>query len=321
MTTDMRLHSTFLILAALFGFLATCIGGPDLQTRLENSLKDARSISNVEMRVIDILWQDKSVGAGGVTKADFSRTFEYSYIRSGQKYRAACKLISATDTNVARLFESTFDGTSYVCYDADRRYMTKSSTYQFGERGECQNSPLVAPFMFLSRQSDDCFSCLLRFADIVAPGFTNGLTLPKGKESSGLLHITVPERPMGKQPTQWSIRIDETGDSLTPKTMSRVMPGFGAEVIYRLLNYTNLGTYRFPITIEWTAKAYPLTASPSLLSTGMTRVISVRMPDRVAGSTFQLDEELAERIWDKDQRRFTKSAPRLPNPSLHSTPQ
>jgi hypothetical protein len=62
----MRLHSTFLILAALFGFLATCIGGPDLQTRLENSLKDARSISNVEMRVIDILWQDKSVGAGAV---------------------------------------------------------------------------------------------------------------------------------------------------------------------------------------------------------------------------------------------------------------
>ena len=308
MTADMRLHSTFLILAALFGSLATCIGGQDLRTRLEHSLKDVRSISNVEVRVIDILWQGKSAGleAAGVNKADFSRTFEYSYVRSGQKYRAACKLISATETNVARLFESAFDGASYVCYDADRRYMTKSSTYPHGERGECQNSPLVAPFMFLSRQSDDCRSCLLRFADIAAPDFTNGLILPKGKDSRGLLHISVPGLPLGKQPTLWSIGIDETGDAFTPKTISWVAPGLGFEVIYRLLNYTNLGTYRFPTTIEWTARAYPLTASPSLLSTGVTRVISARIPERVAGSTFHLDEESAERIWDSNQRRFTK---------------
>ena len=308
----MRLHSTFLIVAGLIGFLPTCIGGQDLQTRLENALQDARSISNVELRVADILWQKKAAGlkSVGLDKADFSRTFEYSYIRSGQKYRAACKLISATETNVARLFESTFDGTSYVCYDADHRSMTKSSTYPHGERGECHNSPLVAPFMFRSRQSDDCQSCLLRFADIVAPGFTNGLILPKGKESRGLLHTSVPGPPRGKQPTLWSIGIDETGDSFTPKVISWVAPGLGFEVIYRLLNYTNLGTYRFPSTIEWTASAYPLAGSPSLLATGMTRVISVRVPERVAGSTFQLDEESAERIWDSDQRRFTKSAPR-----------
>jgi hypothetical protein len=304
MTADMRLHSTFLILAALFGSLATCIGGPDLQQRLERSLRDAGSISNAEIRVIDTLWTKKPAWLKGA--AESSRTFEYSYVRSGQKYRAACKLISATDTNVARLFESTFDGTSYVCYDADRRYMTKSSTYQFGERGECQNSPLVAPFMFLSRQSDDCRSCLLRFADIAAPDFTNGQILPKGKDSRGLLHISVPGLPLGKQPTLWSIGIDETGDAFTPKTISWVAPGLGFEVIYRLLNYTNLGTYRFPTTIEWTARAYPLTASPSLLSTGMTRVISARIPERVAGSTFHLDEESAERIWDSNQRRFTK---------------
>ena len=147
----MRLRSAFLILVALSGLVITCVRGQDVQARLEKSLRDARSISNVEVRMVDVLWiKDYSLleakPADGVA---FSRTFEYYYLAFGGKHRASCKLLSGTRTNLAKHFESAFDGTSYFCYDADQRYMTKSHSYQRGDRGECQNGPLVAPFMLL----------------------------------------------------------------------------------------------------------------------------------------------------------------------------
>jgi len=261
--------------------------------------------------MVDVLWiKDYSLleskPADGV---EFSRTFEYYYLAFGRKYRASCKLLSGTRTNLAKHFESAFDGTSYVCYDADQRYMTKSHSYQRGDRSECQYGPLVAPFMFLSRVSDDCPSCALRFSDVVAPDFTNGLILPRGQESEGLLHISMPGHILMKQPTLWSIGIDKTGESFTPRTIRWAIPGGGEETIYKLFNYTNVGTYQFPATIAWTASSYPPTSSQGVIATGMTTLVSIRMPEQVAGSVFQLNEDSAVTVWDWDQKSFTKSGP------------
>jgi hypothetical protein len=317
----MGLHSTLLILVALIGSVASCVGGQDLEARLEKSLRDASSISNVEVRMVDVLWiKDYSLLEGKPSDGvAFSRTFEYYYLAFGRKYRTSCKLLSGTRTNLAKHFESAFDGTTYVCYDADQRYMTKSHSYQRGDRGECQNGPLVAPFMFLSRVSDDCPSCTLRFSDVVAPDFTNGLMLPRGQESDGLLHISMPGHILVKQPTLWSICIDKTGESFTPRVIRWAIPGGAQETIYKLLNYTNVGTYQFPATIAWTASSYPPTSPPSVIATGMTTLVSIRMPKQVAGSAFLLNEDSAVRIWDSDQKTFTKSGPgsvhqRLPPP-------
>jgi hypothetical protein len=265
------------------------------------------------MRLVDVYWEKEPACSTGLgVKRGFSRTFEYTYIRSGRKYRATCRLISGTQTNLARLCESAFDGTSYVCYDADQRYMRRSSAYQPGERGECQNSPLIAPFMFLSRQSDDCPSCTLRFADLAAPSVTSGLTIAKAKRYGGRLEVAFPGLPLGKQPTVWTVSIEESGNAFSPTTIHRAIPGFGQEVTYKLLSYTNLGAYRFPARIEWAASASSPTSSPSIVATGMTRVLSMQIPQQVSDSTFQLDEKSAATIWDVDEHRFTKSE-RVPN--------
>jgi hypothetical protein len=121
----------------------------------------------------------------------------------------------------------------------------------------------------------------------------------------------MPGLPLANQPTRWDIVVDGVGDSFTPKTISRVVPGVGAETVYRLLNYTNLGAYQFPTTIEWTESAYPPTSPPSVMSTGITTVISVRMPEQIADSTFRLDEKSAAVVWDSDQRKLTKMPPEL----------
>ena len=85
--------------------------------------------------------------------------------------------------------------------------------------------------------------------------------------------------------------------------------GGGEETIFKLLNYTNVGTYQFPATITWTASSYPPTSSQGVIATGMTTLVSIRMPEQVAGSVFQLNEDSAVTVWDWDQKSFTKSGP------------
>jgi len=188
--------------------------------------------------------------------------------------------------------------------------MTRSSVNGPGANSESAVNPLTAPFMFLTKYSDDCMMCVLRSTDIASDEFAKGLTLPPGQRSDGLLEISMPGLPLGKQPTIWKIAIEEAGDSFTPKMITQVAPGRRFEVVNRLLNYTNLGAYQFPTRIEWTMSSYPPTSPPTLLSTGTVTVISARIPDQIADSEFTLnsEEKSATRIWDWDSKNFIKSS-------------
>jgi hypothetical protein len=95
-----------------------------------------------------------------------------------------------------------------------------------------------------------------------------------------------------------------------PNKARAANPAMTSLFIYKLLSYTNVGTYQFPATIAWTASAYTPTSSPGVIATGMTTLVSLRMPEQVAGSTFQLDEESALTIWDWEQGKLTKSGPK-----------
>lgn len=301
------------IILGVLGFLpATGFSGEDVQARFEKSLRAARSFSNIEIEMLDTIWI-KHPGFHGPKDPEFYRTFEYSYVASGPKYRSKCKLVSASQTNVARLFESGFDGISYFGYDSDNRSMTLLKGSPRGDRGESYRNPLVAPFMFLSKESDDCPACGLRFTDISSPGFADGLRLPNGERVDGLLEIAIPGLPVAKQPTTWEIAFDEAGESFTPRTISRVIIGGGVKVVHRLLNYTNLGAYQFPMRIEVTQSAYPPTSPPNVLATGLTTVVSVRIPEEIADSVFKRDdmENAAAVVWDGDRKNFTKRSPEL----------
>src|ERR1035437_10684089 len=92
----------------------------DVQARFEKSLKDARSLTNVEIQMLET-----SIYPASPKERDFSSTFQYTYIASGPKFRATCKLVSATQPNTRKLSEAAFNGTSFVTYNADTRSMTR----------------------------------------------------------------------------------------------------------------------------------------------------------------------------------------------------
>jgi hypothetical protein len=286
----------------------------DVQARFEKSLNDAKSISNVEIEWLDTMTLQHPPAIISTNGKVFSRTFQYSYIASGQKYRAVCKLISATQTNLVKFSESAFDGDSYSTYSSGSQKMTKGSRPSLGGEGESPDNLLIAPFMFLSSQSDDGMH-ILRFTDIISDEFTKGHPLPAGSKTNGLLEIVVSGHPRGGQPTQWVIGINEAGDSFTPSIIKYIAPGQDTEQVSSFRSYTNLGAYHFPTKIEWTMSSYPPTSPPNVIASGTASLISARTPDQIEDSVFKMDSEQKEAVsvWDWDQQELIKSAPKDPN--------
>src|SRR3954467_3829297 len=120
----MRIEAAPLILGLLACLPASNSAAQEIQARFDKSLKDARALENVEIVFLDTYWTPHGFSTN---KAPFARTIEYSYVASGEKYRAACKLVSGTQTNLAKLSKSAFDGKSYWSYDADISYLTRSN--------------------------------------------------------------------------------------------------------------------------------------------------------------------------------------------------
>jgi len=305
----MNKQSLFVVLACLMCWSFTSRAEEDLQARFEKSLNNLKSLTNVDIEFLDTYW---SPTGSSNPKTPFCRTVQYSYIASEMKNRATYKLISGTETNLAKEFVSAFDGSNYATFDS-QRYMTQGRGAQSTDRGQSPFNPLIAPFMFLTTHSDDCLPCTLQPASLVSPDFKNTLVLPKGKRSDQLIEISIPGLNLAQKPTTWEIAIDETGTSFVPKVIRWITPGANSEMVQHLLNYTNLGSYHFPTRIEWTMSAYPPTSPPTVISTGTVAVIVARIPDQIADSVFRLDEEekSAAVVWDWKQRKLTKMAPEL----------
>jgi hypothetical protein len=299
----MKMHLSSFILGLSVCLPLASSGDQDVQARFEKSLQDAKSIANVEIDWLDTYSLKDPEGLKALNVEVFSRTVQYSFVASGAKYRARCKLISGTQTNLMKLQESAFDGKTYTTYSGDARYMTQSSENRTGD------NPLTAPFMFLTKHSDNCLGCVLRSTEIASGEIAKGLTLPKGQKADGLVEISLPGLPLWKQPTTWKITMDEKGDSFTPKIITWIAPGGRVQLVNRLLNYTNLGAYQFPSRIESTMISYPPTTPPTLLSTVTVTVTSARIAGQTTDSGFRLDRaEQAAVVWDWDRKNFIKSA-------------
>ncbi len=254
----------------LQGFLA-CLplvssADQDVQARFEKSLSEARHLPNFEIEWLDAYTNYENPVLHATTDRPFWRIFQYSYVASGTRYRATSKLISGSQTNLLKVVESAFDGKERFDYDGSTRYMTLEHQDSLPDVAESVYSPVAVVFMFLSKQSDDCPFCLLRFKDITATEAGSIMIPSASLMPGGLLEISMPGLPLGHQPTSWKIILDTNGDSFTPKTIKSMTLGGTNEIVWELLNYTNLEAYRFPSKIVSRMSSYSPTSSPKLVS-------------------------------------------------------
>jgi hypothetical protein len=211
---------------------------------------------------------------------------------------------------VASLFKSAFDGDLYSTYSEDSHYLTINNKDSDGDRGDSAYNPLTAPFMFLTKNSDSCTHCMLRFRDVLSQG-KNEFILPMAKKINDSLEISTLGMTNGGKPTTWTIVLNADSDSWEPQMIKYISTGQAIVITSKLLTYTNLGTYRFPSKIEWVMLSYPPNPSSTLLSTGVVTLVSARIPEQFEDSVFTLDNEkrTALTVWDWSQHRLTKTDP------------
>jgi len=313
-----------LILAILCGFSAAAPGqNAPLQIRLEKALENARSITNVEIQYDDLLWiKGKPISAPSSNDFthtmhtsypfanDFSRTMHVTYIAADGKYRSECRFESPQTTNITKFFQTAFDGKVWSEFNGSTALMVQQEGDTTGDKHD-PLCPLIQPFLFLSRESDDCFPCGgLRFTDLRSPDILNGLILPDAKSSNGVLHLAFPGLLRFGVNQLWNVAIDDAAPDFTPRSISRTFYAgsvgpYDFLATYTLSGYTNLGAYHFPTKLASTTFNVPTNKllPPTLVSTGLYTVVSVRIPTQIPDSTFRLDESKAAHIWNTGQTK------------------
>ena len=293
-----------------------------LQLCLERALENARSITNIEIQYDDFLWiKGKSISAAESNEftrvmhasypfyKDFTRTMRVTSISADGKYRTERRIIASTSPNAITLYETAFDGKLYAGFQADTRQMTQQDGNPPGDNFN-PKSPLIYPFLFLSRESDDCRGCGLRFTDLKSPDILNGLILPDAETSNGVFHLSFPGLPRNGVNQLWNITMDAADPDFTPRTISNISYADGQspddiETVYTLSDYTKIGAFHFPKKIAcstFNASTNKLLA-PTLSSTGLVTMVSFKMPAQIPNSAFRLDESKASRIWNTGETK------------------
>jgi len=292
------------------------------QILLEKALENARSITNIEIQYDDTLWiKGKPISAAesnNLTRTmntsypfskDFTRTFHITYTASGEKYRAESRNESPQSTNIIKFFQTAFDGRLWSEFNGSTAYMVEQDGDMPGDNHN-PTCPLIGQFLFLSRNSDDCFPCGLRFTDLHSPDILNGLILPDAETSNGVLHLSFPGLPRNGVNQLWNIAMNAGDPDFTPRTISNIsyagsQSPVDIEIVYTLSDYTNLGAFHIPTKVAYSMFNVPTNnlPAPTLASTGIVTVVSVRIPAQIPESTFRLDESKALHVWNKGETK------------------
>ena len=269
-----------------------------MQMLFQKALKNAQQVTNVELYAADELSVQRPKGNS------FSKSSQFLFISSRGRYRTECRSESA-NTNVIKFYETAYDGSLFSGLDVNKAYMAQGDKDEPGDRSVNPLNPLIAHLVFLSKESDDCKGCRIRFTDVLSSSIASQVNLTNIQERNGFYEITVPGGRIDKKLTSWRISLAQSATNFTPKAIVRVVPG-EAEVVYSFDNYTNVKNFWFPQSISYSAHAHSnITASDTL--TGKTTVVSVTMPTNIPDSTFRLDEKQAKTIWNNDRQQIIKN--------------
>lgn len=267
----------------------------DLQARLDRSLRNMHSITNVELEARDSLW---------VQDDNFTSTSAFFFIASGEKYRTECN-VSTSTTNTVQVFQTAFDGTVGSSFHTNMLYMTQGDKDEPGDRSPNPLNPLIMPFLFLSKDSDSCPGCRLRFKDILSREALPNARFTNAIVSNGVFHASIVGPVVDGRTTSWKISMETNGNDFTPDSITRIIPGEG-EQRYRLTSYTNLGRAWFPSQIEYQCFTYPISWNSTPVLTGLTVLVSAKIPEAISNSVFRLDESRAKTIWNNDKKQAVK---------------
>ncbi len=284
----------------------------NINTRLERTVEYLRAITNIQFDAIDTLW------VAGRKNGDpsFERVIDFSFIGSGEKYKADCHATSS-NPRVFTNFVSAYDGKTFTTYNVDGAYVTLHGQDELGDATPDPLNPLIANLMFLSYDSDSCRGCRLKPNDIYLSNLLDRFQVNAVSKTNKCLTFVVPGLVNDGHETSWRVTMASEGEEFLPNQIEYIIPG-EATVIYNFLAYTNLpitdslsgpfNTIHIPCTIAYKAWSYSAPTHSSLTLTGLTTVVSINSPRNVPDSAFTIDTSAAKVIWSADTGKVSKGS-------------
>ena len=305
------------------GMAAGASANTNLMARLENSLKAAREVTNVEIVVSDKLEiRSPEILKSMKSQKDFYwRTFQFTYIASGEKFHAINSGVVGSSTNLAGPSETGYDGSMYRIYEQQYNRMVTESVRKphQGNMDQSPHSPLIAALSFLALPTDDGSPNLLMFTEARTGNVRDGLGMEIKSINQGVITAEVRSSWHGTNSERWEILIDEAGDSFKPRMLRQII-NEKSLLTMSLTDYTNIGPYEFPSRISTYWTSYPPKNPPQVQMSNYVALISVKSPAVIADSEFRLaeQEKKAKTIWSWDKNDLVdasgKAIPRPPRP-------
>ena len=221
--------------------------------------------------------------------SDYTRTSHVRFVASGSKYRIECRNESSAP-NTIRFYETAFDGTLWAGLNGDTGVMSQHQNDEPNE-GVIPVNPLIAHLLFLSK--DKASWPHIRWTDMFADRFLSGVNLTHVQNSNGVLQISFSGSPIDGHKTVWKMTMDASGDEFTPATMTQIVNS-EFEKTFTFVAYTNVGACRVPSVMSYTVMAYSPAMPPAVRVSGLTKVESVSIPEKIADATFRLDPATAK---------------------------
>lgn len=140
-------------------YAETTVVAHEFQQRIERAIEQLRQLDALEIEAVDELRADMSE----LGLPDFGRRTWFKFVKSGPKFRIECTNApvrslpaNTPNTNLVQKVVVAYDGVTWSTYVDDYRYLVVGRTNPPGDPSPCPLNPVLAPFVFLSKESDKC---------------------------------------------------------------------------------------------------------------------------------------------------------------------
>jgi hypothetical protein len=116
------------------------------------------------------------------------------------------------------LRQTAFDGKLFTSCDGGPLLVEKDGDLSNHELDT--TCPLILPFRFITRESDDGSLSALTFTDLRSPGILNGLILPEAASSNGMFYLSFPGLPHLGVDQQCGLAIADSAPGFEPASIT-----------------------------------------------------------------------------------------------------
>ena len=279
----------------------------DFQAFIGNSINNLKSCSNLSVTSSNTLFIIESYNK---TNEIISKI---SYLSAGGDYRIKYKWLEGRQP-VNPEVQVSYNGNKHAEYYGGKLNQVSYSKHD-SPTSLVPINPIIAPFIFLSKDDDACPVCLLRMGDVASGAAVHNLMASKITSTSeklsggGDVFFKVSSGDyLDGAPVYWIVGVGQFNGSYIILSADRFSDQGKSQSIYRFFNYTNISVGAATIDCP-TLQTIQVIEDNKQALTGSINTLEILQNTIISSNSFDIFAELggqATRIYNKDTGEYDR---------------